>query len=316
MLGGLALLLLALIVYVAIALVRYRSAVRRARAVSPAGADSEGEARYLGAQAEAVEDPFAVSVGESAPGMMGASAAATPTQSQVWDFSIPQVHPEPAAPAPEPEPAPAPEPEPAPAPEPEPAPAPEPEPAPAPEPEPAPTPEPEPAPAPEPEPAPAPEPEPEPAPESEPPVPAPTASTLPGYSLADELDRLMMAAEEQPPLLTAEEHEAVVTPVQPTTASEPDFAPPSDPLFPSPSVGQVLSAPVPTPVQAAPIREPAPVSARQTPDVPEYALVSPVELHFTGGTGRIGVKPGTRSFVEFQRLAGILLQDLKSARGW
>ncbi len=292
MLGGLALLLLALIVYVAIALVRYRSAVRRARAVSPAGADSEGEARYLGAQAEAVEDPFAVSVGESAPGMMGASAAATPTQSQVWDFSIPQVHPEPAAPAPEPEPAPAPEPEPAP------------------------TPEPEPAPAPEPEPAPAPEPEPEPAPESEPPVPAPTASTLPGYSLADELDRLMMAAEEQPPLLTAEEHEAVVTPVQPTTASEPDFAPPSDPLFPSPSVGQVLSAPVPTPVQAAPIREPAPVSARQTPDVPEYALVSPVELHFTGGTGRIGVKPGTRSFVEFQRLAGILLQDLKSARGW
>jgi len=268
MLGGLALLLLALIVYVAIALVRYRSAVRRARAVSPAGADSEGEARYLGAQAEAVEDPFAVSVGESAPGMMGASAAATPTQSQVWDFSIPQVHPEPAAPAPEPEP------------------------------------------------APAPEPEPEPAPESEPPVPAPTASTLPGYSLADELDRLMMAAEEQPPLLTAEEHEAVVTPVQPTTASEPDFAPPSDPLFPSPSVGQVLSAPVPTPVQAAPIREPAPVSARQTPDVPEYALVSPVELHFTGGTGRIGVKPGTRSFVEFQRLAGILLQDLKSARGW
>jgi hypothetical protein len=28
------------------------------------------------------------------------------------------------------------------------------------------------------------------------------------------------------------------------------------------------------------------------------------------------VKPGTRSFAEFQRLAGILLKDLHAARGW
>lgn len=162
---------------------------------------------------------------------------------------------------------------------------------------------------------------------------------MPGYSLADELERLMIAAEEPAPLLTPAEHDAVVTSPQPIVADEP--LPPADGLlYPQPSVGQVLSAPVPSAVpradgpasapaptvappgeplaNAAPVAPPAPVPApaRQGPDVPDYALVSPVELHFTGGAGRIGVKPGTRSYIEFQRLAGILLKDLREARGW
>jgi hypothetical protein len=52
----------------------------------------------------------------------------------------------------------------------------------------------------------------------------------------------------------------------------------------------------------------------QVKDIPEYHMVAPVELQFTVGESRIGVKPGTRSFAEFQRLAGIMLDDLLAAR--
>jgi hypothetical protein len=42
--------------------------------------------------------------------------------------------------------------------------------------------------------------------------------------------------------------------------------------------------------------------------------VAPVELHFTEGSGRIGVRPGTRTHDEFQRLARALLGELRDAR--
>ena len=136
----------------------------------------------------------------------------------------------------------------------------------------------------------------EPTPEVES-VPTPeTGQPLPGYSLADELDRLIATAAAPAPLLTPAEYEAVLSPAL-VVEPEPVFEVEPEPLFPPPSVGRVLSAPAPA------------------AQVPCYTLVGPVELHFTEGQGRIGVKPGTRSFVEFQRLAGILLDDLRSARG-
>lgn len=49
-------------------------------------------------------------------------------------------------------------------------------------------------------------------------------------------------------------------------------------------------------------------------DVEPYALVAPVELHFTIGEGRVGVRPGTRTYAEFQRMAGVILGDLERAR--
>lgn len=258
----------------------------------------------------------------------------------------PVPEPEPIAasePQPEPEPAPTPVPEPIPAPQPQPEPVPEPAPAPlpapvpelvpgpqltpepvqtaAPEPtlipesipepefglepalEPQPEPVPVPAPAPEPELAPSPAPAPPPAPAPAPAqAPTPEPTPLPGYSLADELERLMAAAESVR-LMTPEEHEAAVpaAPAPAPVSVSPVSAPP---LAPPPSVGQVLSTPTAATSGAAPR------------SATEYALVAPVELHFTGGSGRIGVKPGTRSFAEFQRLAGILLKDLHTARGW
>ena len=168
-----------------------------------------------------------------------------------------------------------------------------------------------------------------------------SAVSTPGYSLADELERLMDAADAQTPLLSAEEHAAVVTDPETEPHEEPTFEQP--PAVPPLAHGQVLSAPTPEPAPVPapepgptpafatePERtltnalepEPAPASALESesapaptlesesepaPDVPEYRLVAPVELHFTGGGGRVGVRPGSRTYDEFQRLAAALL---------
>jgi|GEM_PF-2718576 len=160
----------------------------------------------------------------------------------------------------------------------------------------------------------------------------PAVAAMPGYSLGDELERLMLAAEEQQPLMPSGQQGATV-PAESLSDPVPSFEAP--PLMPPPSIGQALSSPAPAPEPAPaaapePTPEPAPaaapisVSAPETsvaepsvveaPSVPEYSLVAPVELHFTAGPGRVGVKPGTRSHAEFQRLAAILLGDLHATR--
>lgn len=176
----------------------------------------------------------------------------------------------------------------------------------------------------------------------------PAPAHAPGGSLSDELERLMAAAESQSALLPPEVHERSAESTE-AAEPEPSFQPP--PLLPPLSVGQALSAPsveippampatapesAPAPASAAspaPVPTPAPVTVPVSPAAgtsaaesapaapapaasePEYSLVAPVELQFTGGGGRVGVKPGTRSYAEFQRLAGIMLGDLRAARG-
>lgn len=87
---------------------------------------------------------------------------------------------------------------------------------------------------------------------------------------------------------------------------------------PAPTPPQAAPAPAPrsaiTPAATAPPAAPAP-DVLEVADIPsEYRLVAPVELHFTEGGGRIGVRPGTRTHEEFQRLARALLAELKDAR--
>jgi hypothetical protein len=73
--------------------------------------------------------------------------------------------------------------------------------------------------------------------------------------------------------------------------------------------------PAPQPeLPARPHSEPQPAAQGLASLPPEYRLVAPVELHFTEGGGRIGVRPGTRTHDEFQRLARTLLDELKAAR--
>lgn len=293
--GGVALLLLALIVYLFDAVARYRRAVRNARqaAAEPEG-EGEGEARYL-TDDDRVSQAFAASSAESAAGD-------EPDEPLLLDEPSYPVH-EPKPVVPEPN-------------------APEPEadeiaellsafgamgvqPEPVAEPILDPTSEVEWQPPFEAVFEPAFEPEPE---------PAPTAGPQPGYSLADELDRLMTVAESQSVFLPHKVHEQTLAPV-PVPEPQPVYE--AAPLLPPLSVGQALSAPEDQP-GSVPEPAPAPVSAyAPEPPVstPAYALVAPVELQFTGGGGRVGVRPGTRSYAEFQRLAGIMLSDLRAARG-
>ncbi len=135
-----------------------------------------------------------------------------------------------------------------------------------------------------------------------------------------------MAAAAQPAmLLTPEEHERALS--HPPSVHEADPIPDVSaflPLAPVPSLGQALSsAPVPPAAGRLPAVDPAvPSHAVETSTATGsegdagYHLVAPVELHFTGGGARVGVKAGTRTYDEFQRLASILLGDLRKARGW
>jgi hypothetical protein len=78
----------------------------------------------------------------------------------------------------------------------------------------------------------------------------------------------------------------------------------------APSTGSILSVPGSLPLSA-------PLSPRDEPleKAHEYALVAPVELHFTTSGSRVGVRQGTRTFLEFQRLSDILWEDLRSSGG-
>lgn len=331
-LGAIAAVLFVLVVFVLIAFARYRRAVRQAREATHVD-ESAGREAYLGAAAESADDVFAIhTVGAAPPAAPVADvrvAGPRPTPFEIPEVHrvrtsealaagseahgmvepieetllepvvTPRVHAEPAEPAPVPAPEPEPEPAPAPVPEPEPTPAPEPEPVPAPE--------------PEPEPTPAPEPEPEPEPESD------------TYSLAAELEQLMATAG-QAPLMSAEQHQAAIAPQAPVGELGVPDAAAFRPLAPMPSLGQALSSAaettvpdVPTPAEPlaeAPTEPVSPPPAETPSDIPDYQLVAPVELHFTAGEGRVGVKSGTRTYDEFQRLASILLGDLFKARGW
>ena len=115
--------------------------------------------------------------------------------------------------------------------------------------------------------------------------------------------------------------EPLATPIpQPIPAPAPVPAPPAPPVPARPARPVAVVASVPPDGAESGVAAPRPAAvvasvATERPDsVPEYALVAPVELHFTGGQGRVGVKPGTRSYAEFQRLAGIMLGDLRAAR--
>jgi len=71
--------------------------------------------------------------------------------------------------------------------------------------------------------------------------------------------------------------------------------------------------PEPAPVPAW-TPEPEPAPEPETRRLPEYRMIAPVELSFREGEQRVGIRPGTATFLKYQRLAAVLLNDLKRAR--
>jgi hypothetical protein len=51
------------------------------------------------------------------------------------------------------------------------------------------------------------------------------------------------------------------------------------------------------------------------PSAAEYVMIAPVELLFSDGGPRVGIRPGTAAFLKYQRLAAVLLGDLRKASG-
>lgn len=106
-------------------------------------------------------------------------------------------------------------------------------------------------------------------------------------------------------LLTPVELAAPGEPAAETPVEEPFSAPPAEPVAPEPPAELVAQS------GTQPSLQPP---AGPVPEVAVYRLVAPVELHFTDGSGRVGVRPGTRTHDEFQRLANALLGELKRAQ--
>jgi hypothetical protein len=85
-----------------------------------------------------------------------------------------------------------------------------------------------------------------------------------------------------------------------------------DPPESEPSTTATVSAPEPSPPRPA---DPAPMPPlAETPEVPEYTMVAPVELSFSDGSHRVGIPAGSANFLKYQRLAAVLRDDLKRAR--
>ncbi|MEL7667167.1 MAG: hypothetical protein AAGU73_03060 [Actinomycetota bacterium] len=152
------------------------------------------------------------------------------------------------------------------------------------------------------------------------PEPIPMAADIP---VMDELTRLMLSLESSAPAPARVSESALLPPeahVRDAVSPAPVAARPASPALARPARPVAVVASVPpagaensavAPRPAAVIGSPA---TERSDSVPGYALVAPVELHFAGGQGRVGVRPGTRSYAEFQRLAGIMLGDLRAAR--
>jgi len=159
-----------------------------------------------------------------------------------------------------------------------------------------------PSPAPQPELAPELVPEPEPTPQTAVLVePTPTESAIPARPAAV-----------VPP-----------APIPPAQEPRPQVLPVARPVEPRPAV-VIHSEPVEIvervePVEAAGLPEPVavvPVVAAMTPErlvaSDELVLVAPVEMWF--GDARVGVKPGSKTYDRFQRIAKVLFDDLKQAK--
>jgi hypothetical protein len=89
---------------------------------------------------------------------------------------------------------------------------------------------------------------------------------------------------------------------------------PEPPDVPMPGIVEPMGA-VSVPASAAAgAARPVARDVQQVPAYPDYHMVAPIELWFADGPPRVGIRPGTPTYLKYQRLAQVLLNDLKKAR--
>jgi len=100
-----------------------------------------------------------------------------------------------------------------------------------------------------------------------------------------------------------------VAPIPPALEPRPQVAAVARPDEPRPQVVMhVESTPPAAPAERVAFTEP---SARESAGA-EFELVAPVEMWF--GDARVGVKPGSKTYDRFQRIAKVLFDDLQQAK--
>jgi hypothetical protein len=107
-------------------------------------------------------------------------------------------------------------------------------------------------------------------------------------------------------------------PVAPAPVA-PEPAPVAAPIGrPAPSTSSrpaAVAHPVPETVVAGPVDQGMRRQAASTPSTPrDYAMVAPVELVFDDAGAHVGIRSGTRTYLEFQRIASVLFNDLARSR--
>jgi hypothetical protein len=76
-----------------------------------------------------------------------------------------------------------------------------------------------------------------------------------------------------------------------------------------------VAHPVPEAVVAAQLGDGSGRRSAPAPETPrDYTMVAPVELVFDDSGPRVGIRAGTRTYLEFQRIASVLFNDLARSR--
>lgn len=149
-----------------------------------------------------------------------------------------------------------------------------------------------------------------------PPRPMASAAAMPPTALAPD-EPLQPAPVFEPPAapVPAEQQVEPFIPSPPTTVSGTLAAEPAPVTGPPPAFEPGIAPPAATPPPATAAAEPAAEPSAPKPSVPEYQMVAPVELRFGDKAQRVGIRPGTATFLKFQRLAAVLLTDLRKVKG-
>jgi hypothetical protein len=103
----------------------------------------------------------------------------------------------------------------------------------------------------------------------------------------------------------------------PIAGSPTDAAPaPASPAVPdAPARPAAIAHPVPEAVVAAQTEQGARRPTASAPETPrDYVMVAPVELVFDDSGPRVGIRSGTRTYLEFQRIASVLFDGLARSR--
>ncbi len=147
------------------------------------------------------------------------------------------------------------------------------------------------------------------------PAPAPVAAPVPVGAEAPAPVATPAPAPVAAPAAAPVAQPAAVSSVIATPPSEANPASASPDAPDLPARPAAIAHPVPEAVVSAPTEHGTRRPTASAPETPrDYVMVAPVELVFDDLGPRVGIRSGTRTYLEFQRIASVLFSDLARSR--